>query len=63
MKNINKTLYICRPYFQHLFQNFPTDLIHQIHKWTAGIILVDHIEPDGSVASLSHKPYIITRIF
>ena len=31
------------------------DFKHQLHKWTMGIILIDHIEPDGKMASESHK--------
>lgn len=48
-------LYLCKPYPRHLFEKFPKDFKHQIHKWTLGIILIDHIEPDGTMASENHK--------
>ena len=50
---------ICRPYWKHLFQKFPSDWKHQLHKWTAGMVLIDHKEPDGRSAFESHKDYIL----
>ncbi len=48
-------IYFCKPYLRHLFEKAPMDFKHQLHKWTMGIILIDHIEPDGKMASESHK--------
>ncbi len=55
-------LYICKPYPKHLREKFPKGLTHQVHKWSMGIILVDHTEPDGTTAIEHHKNYIILRI-
>jgi hypothetical protein len=52
-------IYICKPYWRHLLERFPTDIIHQIHFWTAGILLIEHKEPDGRMASDHHKEWIL----
>ncbi len=49
------SVYICKPYIRHLFEKPPLDFKHQIHKWTLGIILIDHIEPNGEMASKKHS--------
>ena len=54
-----RKVYICKPYPKHIFQKFPLDIVHQIHKLTFGIILIDHIEPDGRLASAHHKDYVL----
>jgi hypothetical protein len=55
-------IYICRPYWRHLTEKFPLDFKHQIHKWTAGIILIDHTEPEGKSAKDHHIKYIIKEL-
>lgn len=55
-------IYICKIYPKHLVEKFPKDFIHQIHKWSLGIILIEHIEPDGRKASEHHKGHILFRI-
>ncbi len=56
-------LYICKPDLGHLFQRFPGGLTHQIHKWTAGILLVDHTEPDGRSAAEHHADLVLIALF
>ena len=50
-----RTLYICKHYFKHLLEKMPYDFKHQVHKWTLGIILINHQEPNGFWASSHHK--------
>jgi len=52
-------LFLCRPYWRHLFEPFPKGLVHQVHKWTVGIVLVEHTEPDGRLASEHHEGHIL----
>jgi len=61
-KFFNK-LYICKPYFKHLTEKVPYDMKHLTHKWSAGMILFDHIEPDGHFASDKHSDFILFKLF
>jgi len=38
------------------------DFAHTIHKLTFGLILINHIEPDGRTAEEHHKKAIIFRL-
>jgi len=55
-------IYICKIDLKHLVETFPKDFIHKIHKWTAGIILIEHQEPDGFLASEHHKDVLLFRL-
>ena len=55
-------IYLCKPYFKHFFNMKFIDIKHTIHKLSCGIILIDHIEPDGYLASKQHKNYIVMRL-
>ncbi len=48
-------IFICKPYPRHLFEKAPLDFKHQVHKWTLGVILIEHIEPNGEMASKEHS--------
>lgn len=56
------TIYICKPNLRHLFQQFPKDIKHQLHKWTAGVILINHLEPNGLRAADLHRKHIVLKI-
>jgi len=54
-------IFICRPDL-HQHQYFPRDLVHLLHKYTLGILLIDHLEPSGAWAASTHAPYILFGI-
>lgn len=56
-------VYLCKPAFKDVFRKVPNDLKHNIHKWSFGTILIDHIEPDGNTAVQHHHDYVILKIF
>ncbi|MDP1695427.1 MAG: hypothetical protein Q8L29_00765 [archaeon] len=55
-------IFICKPYPKHILEKFPLDITHLIHKFSFGILLVEHIEPDKRLASQHHKEEILFRI-
>ncbi len=55
-------IYLCKPYFKHIIERFPIDFVHLVHKFSFGIILIEHIEPDNRLSSEHHKQYIIGKI-
>jgi len=54
-------IYLCTPSLD-IFKKAPFDWFHTIHKWSCGIILIDHIEPDGRKASWHHRKHIIMEM-
>ena len=59
-------VYICKSYPSHLVdlvKRPSKDVKHFVHKVSAGVILVDHIEPDGTRAAENHEKYLLFRIW
>jgi|GEM_PF-6271139 len=51
---------ICKP-AKHT-GNWVFDLKHILHRLTFGVILFDHVEPDGRTSFEHHKDFIIYYI-
>ena len=50
---------ICKPYWRHLTEKFRRDFKHQLHKWSAGMILINHKEPNTMTAKELHADYVL----
>ena len=50
---------ICIPDFRHIIEYAPRDFVHLVHKWSGGMILIDHEEPSGDTAFNLHKTEVL----